>query len=697
MVMKRGLQKSGSARLRSIFAFLTAVSTIFVTAPASAAVLGSQQNPNSISASGLIVKYRSGVHVAAASGQFLGSKALKSAGFSLRNGKALGAGWHSVTFEMPQSLPAAQAAAAVLAHQPGVLLASIDQSVTPAFKAVTPLTAPALSSSKTISAAQRAKATDGWQASSPNTAAISVSWQKPLTLGGGKLHGYRLQVSIDAGNTTLYSLTVTGSKTSAILTREVVAGQAVSVRIAAVVQVSGALRVGRFTKWVTANPTTVPSVPKFITEPVATRSSLPKWQLLEGPETGGLNVTYTATASIGGQVVDSCTTESDSCGFAKLEPGVQYSVQLKASNLRGSALAFNPSVVADPLFQYQWALDKTHGINAESAWTRTTGQGVVVAVIDSGITEHPDLAGQLFRNTDGTVYGYDFVTSVTNSQDGDGRDANPADPNAGSGWHGTHVSGIIAAAANDQGVIGVAPGAKLLEVRALGANGGVESDLLAALHWATGVAVPGVATNLHPAKVVNLSLGYIASCDSATTAVLKELYDAGVTVITAAGNDNSFATISYPGNCVPTINVGATAYNGDRAHYSNFGVGVDISAPGGDQLPSSGAPMMPGSNPNFTGLILSTYNDGAEQLGNANYGYEQGTSMAAPFVTGVVALIYAARPDFTPAQIWQALQASATAWGPGTSCASASANQGCGVGILNAGAALTWALSQPKK
>jgi serine protease len=317
----------------------------------------------------------------------------------------------------------------------------------------------------------------------------------------------------------------------------------------------------------------------------------------------------------------------------------------------------------------------------------------VVAVIDSGVTNHPDLAEQLLRRADGSVYGYDFISKVNNAQDGDARDPNPADPNAGSDWHGTHVSGIIAAAANDQGVVGVAPGARLLELRALGANGGVESDLIAALHWAIGIAVPGTTANEHPAKVINLSLGYVNSCDQATSVAMQNVYAAGVTVITAAGNDSSFASISYPGNCVPTINVGATGYTMDRADYSNFGSAVDISAPGGDQLPNSGAPMLPGSKFAETGLILSSLNDGTESLGNPSYGYEQGTSMAAPFVSGVVALIYAARPDFTPALVWQAIKETATGWNTSTLCFYQAKVTGCGVGIINAGEAVTWALS----
>lgn len=695
---KRGLKQVGLAA-----AILIAVAAGVPAQAASTSAVGSSAS----SVSGLIVHYHPGSRVSLGSGAFLGQSQLASSGFSLKNSQSLGSGWHSLKFESPVTQSFAEQAASTLESVNGVLAAYPDQTVSPA-AVPAPQTKSATNSNslqsfianffaprllRTATPVRSLKVIDGWSESQPSTATLKASWLKPASIFGAKITGYRVQVSIDNGKKILYSATQNTTATQIALLREITPGQQVSVRVAAVTKLSSSLRVGKFSAWATGVATTIPQVPKFITEPKATLGSSPRWHLLEGSELGGLPVTYEATAYLGNDPIDVCTTQSDTCIFPNLQAGISYTVSLKAINARGFSRSFNAAAVTDDLFKYQWALGKQHGINVEAAWSRTTGQGVVITVIDSGVSEHPDLAGQLLRNTDGSIYGYDFISNVNNAQDGDARDPNPTDPNAGSDWHGTHVSGIIAAAANGLGVVGVAPGAKLLELRALGANGGVESDLIAALHWAVGIAVPGTPTNIHPSKIINLSLGYVNSCDQATTSVLQSLHDAGVTVVTAAGNDASYASISYPGNCVPTINVGASNFSSDRASYSNYGQTVDISAPGGDQQPSSGAPMVPGSRYAETGMILSTLNDGQDALGQPNYGYEQGTSMAAPFVTGVVALIYAARPDFTPDLVWQAIKATATVWDPNSLCFTQAPSRGCGAGIVNAGEAVTWALS----
>lgn len=667
----------------------------------------SPTGPVTSTVSGLIVHYRQGSTVALGEGTFLGQSNLAANGFSLQNSESLGEGWHSLKFSTPVTQALAEQAAKQLESLSGVLAAYPDQTVRPAASAVTKTKTAAKSNAlqafisglfaprilRTATAVRAVKVIDGWSNSQPNTATLKASWLKPVSVFGAKITGYRVQVSIDGGKKVLYSATQNTPVTQVSLLREVTPGQPFSVRVAAVTKLSDSIRVGKFSAWATGVATTIPQVPKFITEPKASVGSSPRWHLLEGSELGGLPVSYEATAFLGSNAIDVCTTQADTCLFEHLDPGNTYTVSLKAINARGFSRSFNAAAVTDDLFQYQWALGKQHGINAEAAWSRTTGQGVVVTVIDSGVSEHPDLAGQLLRNSDGSIYGYDFISNVNNAQDGDARDSNPTDPNAGSSWHGTHVSGIIAAAANGLGVVGVAPGVKLLELRALGANGGVESDLIAALHWAAGIAVPGTPTNIHPSRIINLSLGYVNTCDQATTSVLQSLHASGVTVITASGNDDSYAAISYPGNCVPTINVGASNFSSDRASYSNYGQSVDISAPGGDQQPSSGAPMMPGSSYAETGMILSTLNDGQDALGQPNYGYEQGTSMAAPFVTGVVALIYSARPDFTPDLVWQAIKETATIWDPNTFCFTQAPSKGCGAGIVNAGEAVTWALS----
>jgi serine protease len=459
--------------------------------------------------------------------------------------------------------------------------------------------------------------------------------------------------------------------------------------VAAVTSNGKVSKTGTYSSWATATPTTLPQAPTFNGPGVTSLYPTTSWQLLGITESGGLPVTYVAVATAKDQPSITCKTSGSSCTFQGLVPGASYTVTLHAENAHGSSAEVSGLSVADPLYGLQWHLNSKYGIQAEQAWQHTRGSSnVTVAVIDSGITDHPDLNPNLWHNLDGSVYGYDFVSTPNGPGDGDGWDANPSDPTADNEWHGTHVSGIIAAASNNIGVTGVAPGVKLLEVRALGTKGGSSADLIAALNWAAGKDVPGVPKNQHPAQVINLSLGNktYAQCDTGTAAVMQSLHDANVMVITAAGNDNSQAFYSYPGNCYPTINVGATGFTGDRAYYSNFGQGVDISAPGGDDKTPGDAPAETG------GQIWSTLNDGTSTPGKPIYDGAEGTSMAAPMVSGIAALLVSVKPTITPDQIWTALKSTATPWPVGSFCATASQDLSCGIGIANAGAAVEYVL-----
>ncbi|WP_432840027.1 S8 family peptidase [Dactylosporangium sp. CA-092794] len=338
----------------------------------------------------------------------------------------------------------------------------------------------------------------------------------------------------------------------------------------------------------------------------------------------------------------------------------------------------------DPNYPQQWDyFEPTGGINVPGAWDLATGTGVTVAVIDTGKTTHPDLNGQWLA-------GYDFISSSATARDGNGRDANPQDEgdwySAGecgqttaetSSWHGTHVAGTIAALANNGvGVAGIAYNAKILPVRVLGKCGGTTSDIADAIVWASGGSVSGVPANPNPAKVINLSLGGSGACGVTTRLAINSAVSRGTTVVVAAGNSNANASGFTPANCPGVVTVAATDRDGNRAFYSNFGTTVEVAAPGGEvrlETEPAGTRSTPQNG------ILSTLNDGATTPGNPIYYTYMGTSMAAPHVAGVVALMLSKHPSLTPAQVLSALQAHARPI-PGT------CSGGCGAGLVDAAA-----------
>lgn len=339
--------------------------------------------------------------------------------------------------------------------------------------------------------------------------------------------------------------------------------------------------------------------------------------------------------------------------------------------------------VNDPLFGAQWHYhqDKV-GIRLPPAWSQSTGKGVVVAVLDTGIREHADIKKQL-------VKGYDFVSSPASSNDGDGRDADASDPGDWcpsdpperqySSWHGLHVAGTIAAVTNNSlGVAGVAPDVKILPVRVLGQCGGSNLDISDGIRWAAGARVDGVE-NPNPARVINLSLGGRGPCDAAYAQAIREARQRGVTVVVSAGNSDSDASGFKPANCEGVISVAATNRNGARAYFgrpgagSNFGASVKIAAPGGETaIPENG--------------ILSTLNDGLRGPGNDSYEAYQGTSMAAPHVAGIVALMYQVYPSISPDEVLSILRSTSQ---PFPTVASRQCDTAtCGAGIVNAEAAV---------
>ncbi|RKP49295.1 S8 family peptidase [Trinickia fusca] len=340
----------------------------------------------------------------------------------------------------------------------------------------------------------------------------------------------------------------------------------------------------------------------------------------------------------------------------------------------------------DPRYGVQWGLQgggprgnwPPGGARLPAAWDITTGStNIVTAVIDTGYRPHVDLAANVLP-------GYDFISDRERANDGDGRDADAADPGdwtteaetlacygssqfRASSWHGTHVMGTIGAlASNGRGGAGVNWHGKLLPVRVLGKCGGQSSDIADAIRWAAGLAVPGAPVNQHPARVINMSLGSQGSCDRTKQSAIDDAIARGAIVVASAGNSNR--EVGQPANCAGVIAVSAVDMNGNRAWFSNYGARADIGAPGVD--------------------ILSTVDEGATVPTRDGYERYNGTSMAAPHVAGVASLMLAVDPTLTPEQLRTTLLASTRPYAEGSTCAPNADGTVCGAGTLDAERAL---------
>ncbi len=351
----------------------------------------------------------------------------------------------------------------------------------------------------------------------------------------------------------------------------------------------------------------------------------------------------------------------------------------------------------DPLYDRQWSLARSPaGIDVERAWRHGRGlPGIAVAVLDSGIRpEHPDLRGRL-------APGFDFVSDARRSGDFDGRDPDPTDPGdaalAGecavgaaatdSTWHGTHVAGLIGAATdNGTGIAGVAPRVRLVPVRVGGRCGIDPIDLVDAIRWASGAVAEGVQIADVPAaspraRVLNLSMEFPGPCPRMLQDAISDAIAAGALVVVAAGNAGAQAASYHPANCRGVLAVNATDSAGARAPYSNRG-DVDISAPGGSMTMAA------------SGGMISTVVGGEREAGVPEYDFKEGTSMAAPLVSGVASLVFSASPRSGPAEVHNILEATARPFpvGTGADCDDAGPDS-CGAGILDAGAAVATAAS----
>lgn len=373
----------------------------------------------------------------------------------------------------------------------------------------------------------------------------------------------------------------------------------------------------------------------------------------------------------GDQVLDVEETEDAQLALDKYKHA-----RIKAVALNMKKWGFK--VPNDDLFSLQWHYDQ---IGMQAAWEIEDGDpDLVMAVIDCGVKLfHQDLAARIARDPlNNTQVGADLISD--GSIDGDefaGRDTNPDDPGdglfgaQGSSFHGTHIAGTMAAETNNsEGVAGMTWEGQILPVRVLGLGlSGFDGDIIDGLFWALGVPVDGVPANVKPARIINLSLG------GPSDAASQEVWDSvGVEIFTdpdnvyndpilvaASGNSDEDATAITPANVAGMITVGAASINGLRTSYSNYGEIIDVMAPGGD----TGTDLNSDGNPD---QILSTV--------ETVYDFREGTSMAAPHVTGLAALLVSENPSLTQTTVEQIIKSSAN---PAGRC-----SEGCGAGLLDA-------------
>lgn len=294
----------------------------------------------------------------------------------------------------------------------------------------------------------------------------------------------------------------------------------------------------------------------------------------------------------------------------------------------------------DPLYAKQWDMPL---INMPKAWELAQGSGVIVAVVDSGIVaSHPDLKRNLLT-------GCNFTATTASCGDATDPGGDKLLPNDKSAFHGTHVAGTIAAVANNaQGVAGVAGMAQIMPLRALDSSkGGVGTwfDIAQACLYAARLPNSSGKLPVVKADVINMSLAnrIPRGPDPYEQDVMEQLDAAGVIVVAAAGNTNSYFT-SYPASYPTVISVAAVDRNKDRAPYSSMNEAVSVAAPGGDLSADLNYDKTPDG-------ILSTH---AAELGTGvitSYNYMQGTSMASPHMAGVAALMRSINPNLTPLQL----------------------------------------------
>lgn len=328
----------------------------------------------------------------------------------------------------------------------------------------------------------------------------------------------------------------------------------------------------------------------------------------------------------------------------------------------------------DEHYSLQWSLNGSADprFNLAPMWQVTRGSPqTVIAVVDTGLMAdpartggaHPDLdCGRLLpgasflRAPDGSTQFHPdaFETSGSNTN-----------------YHGTHVAGIAAACSDNAiGIAGVDPSAQLLPIRVFDDRGaGTLAQVLAAARWAAGLQIPNVPLNPHPADVINFSLGAGGACADSphpVASVLGAVAATGAILVAAAGNTGGSSALT-PANCPSVISVGAVGPDAQVTSYSNRGPAVDVFAPGGAMT----------SSERERG-ILSTL---ADDDGAPAYAFMDGTSMAAPYVAGLIALLRSLHPNIHAQQVRNMLANASDV--VGVPCRLAGAATTCDAAVLD--------------
>ena len=655
-----------------------AMTALLVSGVAPAANAATAQSPAKIS--GVLVQYSAGVEAVAPNGEPTGANLLRGKVVS----EDLGGGLFALNFVEPMDKTLAKIWIKRMVLDRRIIWAEPNLAIEKASANIS--NRPILTQARAASGPISLVAKPAVSATASDQARVRLSWKTPSKRYGAKIVGYRVQYSSNGGASYQTLISNTGSSDTRIFVSDGIrAGISYRFRVRAITNDGSELNtVGASSNTASATVRTAPK-PVYVTS--APRIGPGNITYLEQSisDRGGFAasaVRYRAVATAADiESVETSLCNATRCQFPELLADTTYTVEVFATNALGVSSS-NATVPANDLyFPLQWYLNGKNGVSMPTAWKYSKGDGYkVVAVIDTGIRAHQQIDKALTRNADGSIYGYDFVSELANAADGDGEDSNPndeGDSSGGNSFHGTHVAGIIAAEHDFLGSAGIAPNVKLLPIRALGKDGGTISDLVKAVNWAAGVKIAGIPQNKFPVSVINLSLGAkeVVSCTGGYASIFDAAIAKGITVIAAAGNE-SRASLSFPGNCNGVITVVATQALGDRATYSNFGSGTLLSAPGGEFNIGST------ESPDSRGGIISSWVDSANL---PSYRLSEGTSMATPVVSGIVALMYSMQPNITPARVRAILQDSVRPFAPTSNCAIIG---GCGAGIINAQLAL---------